>query len=156
MKALLDTNVIVDTLQRREPMFATSSKVIIAIAANQLQGYVTSKEIADIHYFSRKQFAGQEKTDKKARKVIEGLLLFLDIIDTTGEDCKKALTIENNDYEDAIMINSAVRSNIDCIITRNPKHFKLSPIPIYSPEEILKLLESEDNGSIRNTGEQNG
>ena len=32
MKALLDTNVIVDTLQQREPMFVASSKVIIAIA----------------------------------------------------------------------------------------------------------------------------
>ena len=145
MKALLDTNVIVDTLQRREPMFVASSKVIIAIASNQLQGYVTSKEIADIHYFSRKQFAGQEGVDKKARQVIEGLLLFLDIVDTTGEDCKKALAVENNDYEDAIMISSAVRSNMDCIITRNPKHFKTSPIPIYSPEDFLQLLKPEDN-----------
>ncbi|MBR3623269.1 MAG: PIN domain-containing protein [Selenomonadaceae bacterium] len=144
MKALLDTNVIVDTLQQREPMFVASSKVIIAIATNQLQGYVTSKEIADIHYFSRKQFAGQDEVDKKARQVIEGLLKFLDIIDTTGGDCKKALTIENNDYEDAIMISSAVRSNMDCIITRNRKHFNKSPIPIYSPEELLELLNVKD------------
>lgn len=43
MKALLDTNVIVDILQQREPMFVASSKVIIAIATNQLQGYITSK-----------------------------------------------------------------------------------------------------------------
>lgn len=144
MKVLLDTNVIVDILQRREPMFTASSKVITAIAANQLQGYVTSKEIADIHYFSRKQFAGQESADKKARQVIVGLLQLINIVDTTGEDCQKALTIENNDYEDAIMISSAVRSNMDWIITRNPKHFKASPIPIYSPEELLELLKLED------------
>ena len=144
MKALLDMNVIVDVLQKREPMFADSSKIIIAVADNQLQGYVTSKEIADIHYFSRKQFTGQEDTDKKARQIIEGLLRFLDVIDTTGDDCKKALTIENNDYEDAIMISSAVRSNMDCIITRNPKHFKTSPIPVYSPEDLLQLLKQED------------
>ena len=144
MKALLDTNVIVDVLQKREPMFADSSKIIIAVADNRLQGYVTSKEIADIHYFSRKQFTGQEDTDKKARQIIEGLLQFLYIVDTTGEDCKKALTIENNDYEDAIMISSAVRSNMDCIITRNSKHFKTSLIPIYSPKDFLELLKSED------------
>ena len=144
MKALLDTNVIVDVLQKREPMFADSSKIIIAVADNRLQGYVTSKEIADIHYFSRKQFTGQEDTDKKARQIIEGLLQFLYIVDTTGEDCKKALTIENNDYEDAIMISSAVRSNMDCIITRNSKHFKTSLIPIYSPKDFLDLLKPED------------
>ncbi len=144
MKALLDTNVIVDVLQKREPMFADSSKIIIAVADNRLQGYVTSKEIADIHYFSRKQFTGQEDTDKKARQIIEGLLQFLYIVDTTGEDCKKALTIENNDYEDAIMISSAVRSNMDCIITRNSKHFKTSLIPIYSPKDFLDLLKLED------------
>lgn len=144
MKALLDTNVIVDVLQKREPMFADSSKIIIAVADNRLQGYVTSKEIADIHYFSRKQFTGQEDTDKKARQIIEGLLQFLYIVDTTGEDCKKALTIENNDYEDAIMISSAVRSNMDCIITSNSKHFKTSLIPIYSPKDFLDLLKLED------------
>lgn len=144
MKALLDTNVIVDVLQKREPMFADSSKIIIAVADNRLQGYVTSKEIADIHYFSRKQFTGQEDTDKKARQIIEGLLRFLDVVDTTGEDCKIALTIENNDYEDAIMISSAVRSNMDCIITRNSKHFKTSLIPIYSPKDFLDLLKLED------------
>ena len=144
MKALLDTNVIVDVLQKRKPMFADSSKIIIAVADNRLQGYVTSKEIADIHYFSRKQFTRQEDTDKKARQIIEGLLQFLYIVDTTGEDCKKALTIENNDYEDAIMISSAVRSNMDCIITRNSKHFKTSLIPIYSPKDFLDLLKLED------------
>ena len=144
MKALLDMNVIVDALQKREPMFAGSSNIIIAVADNRLQGYITSKAIADIHYFSRRQFAGQENTDKKARQVIEGLLQFLDIVDTTGEDCKKALIIENNDYEDAIMISSSVRTNMDCIITRNPKHFKTSPIPVYSPEVFLELLKPVD------------
>ena len=126
MNVLLDTNIIVDTLQQREPMFDTSSRVIVATAAKQLQGYITSKEIADLHYFSRKQFVGQEGKDKKARQVIEALLSFLDIIDTTGGDCKKALTIENNDYEDAIMICSAARANMDCIITRNAKHFNIN------------------------------
>lgn len=144
MKALLDTNVIVDVLQKREPMFADSSKIIIAVADNRLQGYVTSKEIADIPYFSRKQFTGQEDTDKKARQIIEGLLQFLDIVDTTGEDCKIALTMENNDYEDAIMISSAIRSNMDCIITRNSKHFKTSPVPVYSPKDFLELLNPKD------------
>ncbi len=43
MKTLLDTNIIVDALQQREPMFVASSKVIIAIATNQIQGYITSK-----------------------------------------------------------------------------------------------------------------
>ena len=47
MKTLLDTNVIVDTLQQREPMFVASSKVIIAIATNQLQGlyYIEKRKI---------------------------------------------------------------------------------------------------------------
>ena len=145
MRVLLDTNVIVDVLQRREPWFDDGRKIFYAIANKQITGCITAKEAVDIHFFSRKQFTGQENVDLKARQVMTKLYALFELIDTLGIDCQNAIAIENNDYEDAIMIESAVRSGLDCIVTRNPEHFKPSPLPVYLPSEfVLKLNESSD------------
>ena len=140
MRALLDTNVIVDVLQRREPWFSDGQKIFYAIANKQITGCITAKEASDIHFFSRKQFTGQENVDAKARQVMTKLYSLFELIDTLGVDCQNAIAIENNDYEDAIMIESAVRSGLDCIVTRNPEHFKASPVPVYSPAEFVLRL----------------
>ena len=143
MKVLLDTNVIVDVLQRREPWFSDGQKIFYAIAHKQITGCITAKEAADIHFFSRKQYTDQENVDAKARQVMTKLYALFELVDTLGIDCQNAIAIENGDYEDAIMIESAVRSHIDCIVTRNPDHFKVSPIPVYSPAEFVLQLNTQ-------------
>ena len=140
MRVLLDTNVIIDVLQRREPWFADGQKIFYAIANKQITGCITAKEAADIHIFSRKQFTGQGNVDAKARQIMAKLYALFELIDTLGTDCQNAIAIENNDYEDAIMIESAVRSGVNCIVTRNPEHFKASPIPVLSPSEFVQKL----------------
>ena len=140
MRALLDTNVIVDVLQRREPWFSDGQKIFYAIANKKIIGCITAKEAADIYFFSRKQFTGQKNMDAKARQVMTKLFALFELVDTLGIDCQNAIAIENNDYEDAIMIESAVRAGLDCIITRNPDHFKTDAIPVYSPAEFVANL----------------
>ena len=140
MRALLDTNVMVDVLQHREPWFEDGQKIFYAIANKRIIGCITAKEAADIHFFSRKQFTGQENVDEKARQVMTKLYAIFELVDTLGIDCQNAIAIKNNDYEDAIMIESAVRAGLDCIVTRNPDHFKMSSIPVYSPAEFVKKL----------------
>ena len=143
MRVLLDTNVIVDVLQRREPWFADGRQIFYAIANKQIIGCITAKEAADIHFFSRKQFVGEENVDAKARQVITKLYAIFELIDTLGIDCQNAIAIENNDYEDAIMMVSAIRAGVDCIVTRNPDHFKQSSVPIYSPAKFIEKLAEE-------------
>ena len=65
MRVLLDTNVIVDVLQQREPWCESGKVIFLAIARQQITGCITSKEAADIHFFSRKQFKGEENVDEK-------------------------------------------------------------------------------------------
>ena len=37
-------------------------------------------------------------------------------------------------------MHTAVRSGVDCIVTRNTKGYSKAPIPIYAPAEFIKLL----------------
>ena len=143
MRVLLDTNVIVDVLQSCEPWFADGKQIFYAVANKQIIGCITAKEAADIHFFSRKQFTGEENVDAKARQVLTKLYAIFELIDTLGIDCQNAIAIENKDYEDAIMMASAVRAGVDCIVTRNPYHFTQSPVPVYSPADFVKKLSEE-------------
>lgn len=142
MRVLLDTNVIVDVLQRREPWFTDGQKIFYAIANNKIIGCITAKEAADIHFFSKRQFAGQEHVDAKARQVMTKLYAIFELIDTLAIDCQNAIALENNDYEYAIMIESALRTGVDCIVTRNTEHFTISSIPVYTPADFVTVLEN--------------
>lgn len=137
MKVLLDTNIVVDVLQDREPMNLSGRKIFLAVASKRINGYLTAKEIADIHFFARKQFKGQENVDEKARRVVAKIMTIFGIIDTMKEDCRQAIGIPNGDYEDAIMIASAQRCHLDVIITRNTKHFEIGNISVYEPDKFV-------------------
>ena len=38
------------------------------------------------------------------------------------------------------MVETAVRSGVDCIVTRNTKDYSKAPIPVYAPAEFVELL----------------
>ena len=143
MRVILDTNVLLDILQNRMPWAKDAVVIFRAVAGNQIAGCITAKQAADLHFFSRKMFKGEENVDAKARQVISKLLSLFDLVDTLGVDCQNALGINNSDYEDAILIASAAREKIDCIITRNTEHFADSPVPVYTPAEFAAILASQ-------------
>ena len=65
------------------------------------------------------------------------------MLDSLGADVRLALLAECADFEDAVMIETAKRSGMDCIVTRNTRHYAGAPIPVYEPAEFLRLLASE-------------
>ena len=137
MKVLIDTNVIVDVLQSREPWCKQGQAIFMAVANKRISGCITAKEAADIHFFARKQFIGQSDVDEKARSVLAKLFALFEVLDSLAEDCQNALGIRNGDYEDAMMMETATRSGVDCIVTRNGTHFSGGSVPVYSPDEFL-------------------
>ncbi len=137
MKVLIDTNVIIDVLQSREPWCRQGQEIFMAVANKKISGCITAKEAADIHFFSRKQFDGQENVDEKARTILAKLFALFEVLDSLAEDCQNALGIRNGDYEDAMMMETSSRSGVDCIITRNKTHFSGGSVPVYSPDEFL-------------------
>lgn len=144
MRAILDTNVVVDVLQRREPWFQDGAVIFRAIANKQVTGCLTAKQIADLHFFAREQFKGEENVDTRARQVVGKILSLFELIDTLGIDCQNALGINNGDYEDAILIESAARAGVEYIVTRNPAHYKTSSVQVYSPAEFVRFISRQD------------
>ena len=140
MRVLLDTNIIVDVLQRRDPWRKDGEKIFIAAALKQITACVTSKQIADIHYLTKKTLKGQKQADDLSKQIICKLLAFIELVDARAVDCQSAIGIDNDDFEDAMLITCAARESMDYIITRNSEHFAPSPVPAISPAGFVKLL----------------
>ena len=140
MKVIIDTNIIIDVLQQRQPWNVYGNKIFLAAACKQIDACITAKESADIYFFAKKQLKGQENADSKAREIMSKLFSLFEVIDTLGKDCHSAIAIDNGDYEDAIMLASARRSGIGCIITRNTEHFKTGKMKIMTPKEFAERI----------------
>lgn len=140
MTAVIDTCVIIDALQNREPFSADAQKIFLAVSNRQFNGVITANSITDIFYILRRGLHSEPLT----RDCIHKLFLLFDIADTFAVDCQIALGSEIKDYEDAVMIETAKRIGADCIVTRKLKDYSTAEIFVYSPAEFLdKLAEYE-------------
>ena len=53
-------------------------------------------------------------------------------------DCQWEISSELTDYEDATMTETALRCGMDCIVTRNLRDYRKSPVPVYSQSAIYR------------------
>ena len=136
MRALLDTCVIVDALQNREPFCKDAQSIFLMVANQQFTGYITAKSVTDIYYLTHRI----THSDESSREIINKLFKLFDVLDTDGIDCKKAIPSPISDYEDAVMIETAEREEIDCIVTRNIRDYSKSSVKVLAPEAFLKEI----------------
>ena len=136
MKALIDTNIIIDALTGREPFRETAEQIFI-LAANQIEDlYITASSATDIYYLTKKHLHDSEQ----AKNIMSKLYELFYILDVTSEDCQQALLMDIKDYEDAVVSYCADRNQMDYIVTRNAKDFKESKIKVVLPDEFINLI----------------
>ena len=131
MKALIDTNIILDVLCDRREFVKDSEKVFKLCEVKKIDGYISALSVPNIVYIMRK-----ELDFKKIKNVIESLSLIFTITDLKADDINKAALMDFGDYEDAIQSACAERMQMDCIVTRNVKDFANSRIPAVTPAEF--------------------
>ncbi|MCR5105141.1 MAG: PIN domain-containing protein [Eubacterium sp.] len=142
MKILFDTNIIIDVLQDRKPWNEDSKKLFLAVADEKIDGYVTAKELCDIWYLAKQIHKGEENAQRMAQNYISKLSHLFNILDISSEDIITAMSYEHGDFEDAVMMATAERTNMDCIVTRNIKDYAVpfASFSLKSPEELVKKL----------------
>ena len=140
MNVLIDTCIIIDALQSRKPFDKDAEAVFLSVANRRCVGFLTANSVTDIYYLMHKALHSQEET----KKVLGVLFSLFEILDTCGIDCRKALTSDVSDYEDAVMIEAAARAEIDCIVTRNEKDYAGAPMPVYTPAQFIELLYADE------------
>lgn len=140
MKVLIDTCIIIDVLQSRQPFCNAAQKLFLFAANHQFDGCITAKSVTDIYYLSHRL----THDDKKTRIILSKLFELFEIADTTGADCRRAIPSPISDFEDAVMSETALRINADCIVTRNKKDYLKSPVPVFLTDDFIKKIEQEN------------
>lgn len=120
-------------MQSRKPFDIEAQTIFLSAANKQFIGYITTKSFTDIYYLMRKYLHSNEN----ARGTVATLSLLFRLANTTEDDCLNALYSEIKDYEDAVLLETALRYGFNCIVTRNTKDFKNSHIKIYTPTEFI-------------------
>lgn len=132
IRAVIDTNIVLDALASREPFRAVAEQIFLMAAQEKFSGFITASSITDIYYLLRKK-----SSDLAAREAIRKLLTIFSIISVSGQDCQAALNSSIADYEDALVATCATREKLDYIVTRDAAFLKNCQLTI-SPEKFIK------------------
>ena len=136
MNVLFDTCILIDYLLKREEFIQYSEPCVFSVVDKTINGFITVNSLMDIHYITKKVLHNESKT----REVIEIILESFILTDSCSSDAIKALNSNLNDYEDALMDETAKSIKVDCIVTRNTKDYKKSSTRIVSPQQLLSMI----------------
>lgn len=132
MKLLLDTNVMLDLLGRREPFVKDAALIVSLADMGKITLAVSALSYSTADYFLKKILSPAKSIEslRKFRTISEVVALDDMIID-------KSLNSNFTDFEDGLQYYSAIKAKCDIIITRNAKDFSQSELIVLTPVEFL-------------------
>ncbi|MCC5607620.1 PIN domain-containing protein [Nostoc sp. CHAB 5834] len=145
MRVLIDTNVVLDFLQERQPFVEDAARLFQRIDAGEVQGFIAATTITNIYYIVRRA-AGV----KVAQDAIIQVLIDLHICPVERTILEQAIpsvgyanALNFRDFEDAVQYACGIAHGVDAVITRDVSGFVDALIPVMSPKELDRILTSE-------------
>lgn len=135
MRILLDVNVMLDAVLRRPPHYEAAREIWRAVEANRVEALVPAHGVTTLYYVVARARGGPF-----ARQTIADLLSACRIASVTDPVVRRALSLPWKDFEDAVCAASAEAAACDLLVTRDPRGFPDSPVPVVDPRTALDLL----------------
>ena len=139
VKLLIDTNVVLDVLLRREPFSKTAAEVLNLTQRDDVQEYVSASAITDIYYIANKQMKDRDAV----RDLLKRLLMIVSVAAVSEREIQNALNLAWGDFEDSVQYSVALLNEMDGIVTRNPSDYQEANMRIWLPEQALELFANE-------------
>lgn len=134
MRILIDTNVFLDFLQRREPYLQDAISIMELAHKNIVEGVIAAHSISNMFYILRKDYSIE-----KRKQLIRAISDVFPIIPINKEIIQKALDDDMDDFEDAIQYECAVFAKVDYIVTRNVSDYINTSIRAITPKDFLQI-----------------
>lgn len=132
MPIMIDLNVILDVMQKREPHYHASADVLNRIVTGEFRAFVPGHALTTLHYILTKYDCKQ-----KANETIDWLLRYFEVAGEEKAVFLQARILPLSDFEDAVVASTAKACGCQFIITRNVADFRGSPVAAITPEEFL-------------------
>ncbi|MDD3685972.1 MAG: PIN domain-containing protein [Bacteroidales bacterium] len=135
-KIFIDTNIVIDLLSRREPLYEEAAELFSLADKKQVELSVSSLTIANTSYVLMRQM-----DSSKAKSVLRKLRLILKTLPLDDKIIGLALNDETfPDFEDGLQYFTALEFEQDIIITRNLKDFKTSKLPTMTAKQFIESI----------------
>ena len=135
-KLLIDTNIVLDLLAKRNPFYQSAAQIFTLADKNKINLTVSSLTFANTNYVLT-----QLKSAKEARDILRKFKILVRILSLNDKIIDLALNDESfKDFEDGLQYYSAIENNQDIIITRNLRDYKGAKIPVMTAEEYLTSI----------------
>lgn len=135
MKILIDTNIILDVLCKRDGFYKDSAMVWKLCEVKTITGMMSALSVPNIIYIMRKELDAE-----RTKEILDCISLIFTVADLKADDLKKAADMNFKDYEDAVQSACASRIRAEYIITRNSRDFKESKVAAIKPAEFLQRI----------------
>lgn len=133
-KILVDTNIIIDLLTKREEFYVPASQLFTLSDNHSVSLFISSLTFANTYYLLSKEL----KSDR-VKEILRKFKLLVQVLPMDDKIINLSLNSDFKDFEDAIQYYTAVENKIEIILTRNLKDFKLSKLPVMTAENYLKM-----------------
>lgn len=135
MTILFDTNVVLDVLLKRAPHEEAARWLIDRVEGGALIGVLGATTVTTIDYV-----AGRAIGKAKMRRDLRSLFRLFEIAAVNRAVLESALESDFTDFEDAVLHEAGRRMDVDGIVTRDSEGFAAAIVPIYTPPELVVLL----------------
>ncbi len=131
MRALLDTNVLLDFFQRRQSWVEDANALWVANEQGEYEALVCAITLPTLFYVIRKT------TDATAAfEAVRAVIEKCEIADVTQSVLRAALASGMPDFEDAVQYASAIAANVEILVTRHPAGFAGVTLPVLAPADF--------------------
>ncbi len=141
MNLLLDTNIIVDVLRKRDFDYDESRLLLALGRLHEFELWISPSQLSYLLYLLTS--GGKKRLAEPVAEELSGMLSFVRVCTLGHEEATAALCGDFEDLEDALVYQAARSVRAEAIITRNQTDFESSPIPALSSSEFFQRLAKE-------------
>jgi len=139
----LDTNIVIDLLEQREPYCYDTMRLFEMAYNKQVDLFVSPMTYATASFLLHKNGADG------VRKLLSNLRSLTHVSPADERTVDDALASQYVDFEDALQYYSALQANAEVIITRNGKDFLNSKLPVFTAGEYLAMYSPNNQQPLK-------
>jgi len=136
---MVDTNVIIDVLRRREPHYGHARMLAALGYLGEFELWFSAAQATDVIYVLTG--GGKRSEAERGKDSLRALRSFAHVCSVGETELDWAMESSWEDLEDALVYRCACVIKADAIVTRNKRDFARSSIPVYGCDELLSYLE---------------
>ena len=137
MKLFLDTNVLIDFILERPLFYQPAAMIISCAAERKIKVCVSALSVVTANFLCVERC---KMPLNVYRRKMDFLRNVIEISSIDSSDIYNSYDSNWKDFEDGVQYFSAIRAEVDYLVTRNVKDFEESDTKVISTDQACELL----------------